>query len=576
MTKLKELLSSTRVIVLLVFLLLSLVAINPQLGPDQVSIRSVIKDSAAAQATPIPFTNPDAGTRLLKREVIESINNRPFSNIDEYYSYIDSLEPNKTLIIKTDQQTYRLVTVPIINTTVLDEQVSQEVTTEVFDNQTNTTVNVTENIYVNKTVDDVIGTQDIGLVVFNRPSNNIQKGLDLEGGTRVLLAPEEQVSQEDMDTILENIRQRLNVYGVSDIVVRSVKDFTGETYVLVEIAGVSQEEIVDLLSRQGKFEAKVGDETVFRGGNDIIYVCRTATCSGIDPQYGCQKSAEGYTCGFRFSITLSQEAAQRQADVTKNLDVEYLPGSTQGYLSENLTLILDDEIVNELRIGSSLKGNAVTDISISGSGSGPTEQAAAQAALDDMKSLQTVLITGSLPVKLNIIQTDTISPVLGEEFVKNALLVGLFSLLAVVVVVVARYRKPIIAVPIIITMLSEVVILLGFAALIGWKLDLAAIAGIIIAVGTGVDDQIVIVDETLDRKKRSEQLSWQDKIKKAFFIIMTAYFTTVVAMLPLWFSGAGLLKGFALTTVVGVSIGVLITRPAFAKILEVFLEHDAE
>ena len=63
----------------------------------------------------------------------------------------------------------------------------------------------------------------------------------------------------------------------------------------------------------------------------------------------------------------------------------------------------------------------ITDISISGSGTGATEQQAAQNALDEMKSMQTVLITGSLPVKLNIIQTDTISPVLGEEFVDNAL-----------------------------------------------------------------------------------------------------------------------------------------------------------
>ncbi|MBW3001002.1 protein translocase subunit SecD, partial [Candidatus Woesearchaeota archaeon] len=58
----------------------------------------------------------------------------------------------------------------------------------------------------------------------------------------------------------------------------------------------------------------------------------------------------------------------------------------------------------------------------------------------------------------------------------------------------------------------------------------------------------------------------------AFFIIFAAYFTTVVAMLPLWFAGAGLLKGFALTTILGVSIGVLITRPAFAAIIQIFTQ----
>ena len=116
------------------------------------------------------------------------------------------------------------------------------------------------------------------------------------------------------------------------------------------------------------------------------------------------------------------------------------------------------------------------------------------------------------------------------------------------------------------TGLSEVVIILGFAALIRWNLDLAAIAGIIAAVGTGVDDQIVITDEVLQGKSADE--SWVERMKRAFFIIFAAYFTMIVAMLPLWFIGAGVLKGFALTTIIGVTIGVFITRPAFAKIIE--------
>jgi Preprotein translocase subunit SecD len=57
-------------------------------------------------------------------------------------------------------------------------------------------------------------------------------------------------------------------------------------------------------------------------------------------------------------------------------------------------------------------------------------------------------------------------------------------------------------------------------------------------------------------------------ISAAFFIILGAYATTVAAMLPLVFAGAGLLRGFALTTMIGVTIGVLVTRPAFASILE--------
>jgi len=52
---------------------------------------------------------------------------------------------------------------------------------------------------------------------------------------------------------------------------------------------------------------------------------------------------------------------------------------------------------------------------------------------------------------------------------------------------------------------------------------------------------------------------------------MVAWSTTMVAMAPLLFAGAGLLRGFALTTMAGITFGVLLTRPAFAKGIEIIL-----
>ena len=96
-----------------------------------------------------------------------------------------------------------------------------------------------------------------------------------------------------------------------------------------------------------------------------------------------------------------------------------------------------------------------------------------------------------------------------------------------------------------------------------------SIAGILASVGTGVDDQIVITDEVMSGEIAYD---WKEKLKKAFFIIFVAYFGTVVAMLPLWNAGAGLVRGFALTTIIGVTIGVFITRPAFASMIEKLLK----
>ena len=145
-------------------------------------------------------------------------------------------------------------------------------------------------------------------------------------------------------------------------------------------------------------------------------------------------------------------------------------------------------------------------------------------------------------------------------------------MIAVSIVIFIRYRDLKISLPVILISSSEILIILGLASLIKYNLDLAAIAGILAAVGTGVDDQIVIADEILKGKKELVS-SFKEKIKRAFFVIMVAWATGLASMLPLFWAGAGLLTGFALTTILGISIGVFITRPAFAAIVEALEEN---
>lgn len=530
----KKIFTNYKVILLIIIVLISLWAIQPRFNNEGVVIRSVIKESAANLAG-IPIPNPK--TPPISREKIISINNNLITNEKEYYQHIAKLVPNQTITIKTNKAVYQLNVKPLI------------------ENET------------------LIGAEDIGLRVFNAPTNNIRKGLDLQGGTRVLLEPETPLSAEDTASLIDNMKERLNIYGLSDLTIKPVTDRPGiigegKTYILVEIAGASQEEVRDLLAKQGKFEAKIGNATVFLGGDDIKAVCRTADCSGIDPRQGCVPIQEGYSCRFRFSITLSTQAAQKQADISSGLETLY--EGNEEYLNETLDLYLDDSLVDSLKISSELKGRAVTDIQISGGGQGRMQQEAVQDSLKNMKKLQTVLITGSLPVKLSIIKIDTISASLGEGFVSNIILIVLASIVAVALVIFIRYRKLEVSLPIVIIMISEIVILLGIASILKWNLDMAAIAGILVATGTGVDDQIIIADETL-KGENAAYSSWKDKLKKAFFIIFAAYFVTVASMIPLYFAGAGLLKGFAIMTIAGVTIGVLITRPAYAAISEILI-----
>jgi len=569
MGRTKQIFTNARIILALIFIALALVSIHPNPWSKGIAIRSVTLNSSAAIGgieSPKPTASP------MSRERIISINNQDINTLEDFYEIESNLKANRTINIKTNKDIYRLETKQLMKTTYLNETITTEITEEVFDEKLNKTINKTTEIEVPKTESEVIGVETLGLSVYKAPTTNIRKGLDLQGGTRVLLQPEEELDKDSMDILIENMKYRLNIYGLSDVIVREAGDLSGNQYVLVEIAGAQESEVKELLASQGKFEATIGNETVFKGGKDITYVCRSADCSGIDPYYGCgQIDANQWSCRFRFSISLTPEAAEKQAEVTKNLEI--ITDGSDGYLSEKLILHLDDAPVDELNIGEDLKGRAVTDIQISGAGAGSTQQEAVFNALENMKTMQTILITGSLPVKLNIVKTDAISPFFGEEFVKNAIFIGLLAILTVAIIVFIRYRKFAVAIPLMLTSVVEVTLILGVASIIGWNLDLAAIAGIIIAVGTGVDHQIVITDEVLKGENATEIYDWKKRIKNAFSIIMAAFLTTFVAMLPLIWSGAGLLKGFALTTIIGVSMGVFIARPAYAAVVEILLKE---
>jgi preprotein translocase subunit SecD len=569
-----------RVWLLLIALVLAVIAINPTPGASGIEVKTVASGSMISEQG------------LSQGEILLTINGEEIITLEDYNTAIDLLtyDQQEITIKTTEEEISYYITNDIDllldeNLTILSSgQLTTESTLLEINEQEIETYEEYEEI-----LDTLIPKQTIkintdkaeyaylsrevpDLTVGEAAKSNLILGLDLQGGTRVLLQPisEEEITDQDIDDLINVLENRLNVYGLSDIKIRAAEDWAGNRFVLVELAGTTEEEVQELISQQGFFEAKVGEELVFVGGKeDIPYVCRDdGSCSGIR---SCDPTGNQWYCQFEFTITLSQDAADRQAAATENLEVVY-EGEGKGYLSENLDLYLDDELVDSLRISEDLQGKATTQISISGPGYGLNKAEAVEAAALNMDQLQTILITGSLPFDIEIAKMDTVSAIMGESFVKNVLWVGLIAIISVALLVFIRYRAWKVVFPMVFTGFSELILILGFAAAVGWNLDIAAIAGILAAIGTGVDDQIVIIDETI--KSSQERFgNWKQKIKRAFFIIFAAYATTVAAMIPLWNAGAGLIRGFALTTIVGITMGVLLTRPAFADIMEKFYEE---
>ncbi|MBU4534428.1 MAG: preprotein translocase subunit SecD [Euryarchaeota archaeon] len=371
----------------------------------------------------------------------------------------------------------------------------------------------------------------------------IQQGLDLKGGSLIQIELEEPVDDATMNTVTSVLDRRLNIFGVRDVTVRA----SGNQNVLVEIAGVQPNEVSEIIGSPGKFEAKIGNETALRG-TDIV---------NVQPY---QITGTQWSVPFK----ISTEGAREFAEIAR------------GKAGQPVDMYLDDELISSPELDPGLAtGTASTEVQITG-----TEPTREQAEIK-AKEIQTVLQSGALPVQVKIVGVSSVSAELGEEFVQGALIAGLLAVITISAIILIRYRAPILVIPIMFTVLAEVILILGFASIIRWNMDLAALAGIIAAVGTGVDDQIIITDEVLKGRKVKERRSsgTRMKIKNAFFIIFAAASTLIAAMLPLayvgfsrGYTGIGMLSGFAFTTIIGVIMGILITRPVYAKFIETMMD----
>ena len=374
----------------------------------------------------------------------------------------------------------------------------------------------------------------------------IQQGLDLKGGSTIQIQLEKPVDTATMSTVTAVLDKRLNIFGVKDVKVYP----SGNQNVIVEIAGVQPEDVAKIVGSNGKFEAKINNQTALVG-SDITQV-KTYQVTGTQ---------------WQVPFTVSLDGANRFAQVAK------------GQAGVPVEMYLDDELITSPELSAELaNGNPSTDVMISG-GAATKEEAQTEA-----KSVQTLLQSGALPVKVKIVGVSSVSADLGDQFINGALIAGLLALVVIAGIIILRYRNPILVVPIILTSIAELILVLGAAAVIHWNIDLAAIAGIIAAIGTGVDDQIIITDEVLKgfsekKGKRRRLAGVRSQIKGAFFIIFAAAGTLIAAMLPLAYigfsrgaTGIGVLSGFAFTTVLGVLIGIFITRPVYAKFIEMILD----
>ncbi|MEL7665644.1 MAG: preprotein translocase subunit SecD [Methanosarcina mazei] len=358
----------------------------------------------------------------------------------------------------------------------------------------------------------------------------------------------EGVSTETRDLTRDILNDKLNSMGLKDIPVRTV----GDEYILIDFAGIDLATAKEIAEKPGKFEIRI--QTT---GNETQHVLYGDSIQSVGiPTYHDEQWHTPFTLKEEGARALQKVALETGA--VDNPDAHYLIM----YLDEEeiYGAPLSYSAAAKLREGPIYSWEAST---------GTDEDAKVQAT-----ALQVHLRAGALPVNVELVGSGHVDAGLGSQFKIEAVIAGFVSLLAVAAVVYYRYRRPEILIPMVGTSTSEVIMILGVAAAIGWQLDLAAIAGVIAAIGTGIDHLVIITDEVLYEGKLPPTKVFLSRIGKAFAIILGAAATNIIALSPLVVMGFGSLKGFAITTIIGVFIGVVFARPVYGVVIKEFLHAD--
>lgn len=350
-------------------------------------------------------------------------------------------------------------------------------------------------------------------VAFVKPlAFSIRQGLDLQGGTHVVLEAEDtdiaKVNDDAMNRVVTIMEKRVNALGLTEPIIQR----EGERRVIIELPGVKDPDAaIQTIGKTAMLEFKDEDGNTVLTGTDL----KDAQASTN------QQSGQNVV-----NLEFSDEGAKKFADLTtKNV-------------GRTIAILLDGEVLTAPNVREPILGGKAE---ISG-----------QKSLEEAQNLAVVLRSGALPVKVNIIETRTVGPSLGQDSKDKSEMAFAIGIGAVLLFMILFYRLAGFIADV--ALMAYTVMLLGLLYLMDATLTLPGVAGIILTIGMAVDANVLIFEhfkEEYQTQGKSLRLAMDSGFKRAFTTIFDSNITTIIAAGVLFFLGTGTIRGFAVTLGVG-------------------------
>jgi SecD/SecF fusion protein len=212
-------------------------------------------------------------------------------------------------------------------------------------------------------------------------------------------------------------------------------------------------------------------------------------------------------------------------------------------IGRQVAIVLDDYVYSAPVVQSEIAG---ANSSISGN-----------FTIEEAQDLANILKAGKMPAPTRIVEEAIVGPSLGQEAINQGMYSTLAALGVVMLFMIIYYNKAGLIADI--ALLVNVFFTLGILAQFNAALSLPGIAGMVLTMGMAVDANVLIFERI--REELEGGLSMKDAIKKgynkAFSSIFDSHATTILAGIILFYWGSGLVKGFAITLMLGIATSFL-------------------
>ena len=212
-----------------------------------------------------------------------------------------------------------------------------------------------------------------------------------------------------------------------------------------------------------------------------------------------------------------------------------------------LSIVLDGESISEASVGNQFSKTGITGGTATISGNFNAEEA---------RELEVQLRGGALPLPIEIIESNTIGPLLGAKNIIKSLYAAILGLIFVGFFMIFNYRF--LGFISVLSLIFYGFFNLAIYALIPVTITLPGIAGLILSIGMAVDANILIFERIREELRNGNTLirSIDDGFKRANSSIIDGHITTLISCIVLFLIGTNLVKGFAATLGIGVIISL--------------------